>query len=61
MLWIVNSMKLDYKQKCDNCRKDHPSISVIVNKDMGNGVGAIEFWCLKCLDTEISKQQIIGN
>lgn len=54
-------MTLDYKQKCDNCRKDHPPISILVNKDMGDGVGAIEFWCLKCLDTEISKQQIIGN
>ena len=54
-------MTTDYKQKCDNCRKDHPPISVIVKKDRGDGVGDLEFWCLKCLDTEISKQQILGT
>jgi hypothetical protein len=36
-------MTTDYKQKCDNCRKDHPPISVIVKKDRGDGVGDLEF------------------
>jgi hypothetical protein len=52
-------MTFDYKGKCDNCRKDHPSISVLVKRDRGDSGGPMEFWCLKCLDTEISRQQIL--
>jgi hypothetical protein len=53
------NMTFDYKGKCDNCRKDHPSISVLVKRDRGDSGGPMEFWCLKCLDTEISRQQIL--
>ena len=52
-------MTFDYKKKCDNCKKIHPPISVLVKRDSGNGDGPLEFWCLKCLDTEISRQQIL--
>jgi hypothetical protein len=52
-------MTYDYKKKCDNCKKVHPPISVLVKRDSGNGDGPLEFWCLKCLDTEISRQQIL--
>ena len=54
-------MTFIYKEKCDNCRKDHPPISVLVKRDKGDGVEHTEFWCLKCLDTEISRQQILDR
>ena len=54
-------MEFDYKEKCDNCRKDHQQISILVKRDRGDGIGPIEFWCLKCLDTEISRQQILDR
>ena len=36
-------MAFDYKEKCDNCRKDHPPIFVLVKSDRGEGIGPIEF------------------
>jgi hypothetical protein len=54
-------MAFDYKEKCDNCRKEHPSISVPVRPDRWDGIGPLEHWCLKCLDTEISRQQILDR
>ena len=53
------NMAFDYKEKCDNCRKDHPPISILVKRDRGDGSGPMKFWYLKCLDTEISRQQIL--
>jgi hypothetical protein len=58
---ISLKMALSYNGKCEHCGKEHPSISVPVRLDRGDGIGPLEHWCLKCLDAEISKQQILDR
>ena len=48
-------MAMSYTGKCENCGIEHPSISILVKKDRGDGIGPNEFWCLKCLGIELGK------
>lgn len=40
-------MATDYRQKCDNCDKDHPERYIEVRSD-NNGYQR-EYWCLECI------------
>ena len=50
-------MAISYTGKCENCGIEHPSISIIVRKDIGDVIGPNEFWCLNCLGIELGKHQ----
>lgn len=50
-------MAISYIEKCENCGIEHPSISIMVRKDRGDGIGPNEFWCLMCLGNELGKNQ----
>ena len=52
-------MAMSYTGKCENCGIKHPSLSMLVRKDRGDGIGPNEFSCLQCLVIELGKQQKI--
>ena len=32
-------MAMSYNGKCENCGIEHPSISIVIRKDRGDGIG----------------------